>query len=228
MDNQTPMIWRIIGIGIAVAAVAIIAAFLWPGEATAPIENSQATPTTVVAADDAAATMEPPAEPATAEEFFRQGEAFFRTQDWDQAIASYERALELDPSYDAAYTNLGSAQYRKGNLEEAITAYERALELAPTDADTHHNLGMVYLQRWLSSQPPDASNLDRALQQINEAIRLNPDLPAPHYGLGVIYQVQGNTSDAITAFERFLELDDGSDPIATQQAEQILQQLRSQ
>lgn len=50
---------------------------------------------------------------------------------WREAIARFERAAELDPTYAAAWNNLAIAYEQKGDLPEARRAYERALKLAP-------------------------------------------------------------------------------------------------
>ncbi len=53
---------------------------------------------------------------------------------WREAIYRWERAVEIDPTYAAAYNNLAIAYEQDGDLDKARVAYERALALQPGDA----------------------------------------------------------------------------------------------
>ena len=50
---------------------------------------------------------------------------------WKEAAYRWERAVELDPTYAAAWNNLAIAYEHEGKFEEARKAYEKAVELAP-------------------------------------------------------------------------------------------------
>ena len=52
---------------------------------------------------------------------------------WREAIYRWERAVEIDPTYAAAYNNLAIAYEQDGDLDRARAAYERALALEPGD-----------------------------------------------------------------------------------------------
>jgi Flp pilus assembly protein TadD len=48
----------------------------------------------------------------------------------DEAIAHFQRALEIKPDYAEAHKNLGIALAGAGRLDEAIGHYQKALVLA--------------------------------------------------------------------------------------------------
>jgi superkiller protein 3 len=58
---------------------------------------------------------------------------------WREAIFQWQRAVEIDPTYAAAYNNLGIGYEHEGELTEARQAYERALELEPNNAMIQQN-----------------------------------------------------------------------------------------
>ena len=58
---------------------------------------------------------------------------------WREAIFQWERAVEIDPTYAAAYNNLGIAYEHEGELTKAREAYERALKLEPNNAMIQQN-----------------------------------------------------------------------------------------
>src|SRR6266516_1521119 len=58
---------------------------------------------------------------------------------WREAIYRWEKAVELDPTYAAAYNDLAIAYEHEGQLDKARKAYEKAIELAPNNAQIRQN-----------------------------------------------------------------------------------------
>src|SRR5436190_23388563 len=58
---------------------------------------------------------------------------------WREAIYRWEKAVEVDPTYAAAYNDLAVAYEHEGQLDKARKAYERALELEPNNAQIRQN-----------------------------------------------------------------------------------------
>jgi Flp pilus assembly protein TadD len=58
---------------------------------------------------------------------------------WREAIYRWERAVEIDPTYAAAYNDLAIAYEHEGQLDKARKAYEKALELAPNNQQVRQN-----------------------------------------------------------------------------------------
>lgn len=220
-----PIIWRILAI---VIAAVIIIALLYPrftqSEPDSPPEPAAVA---VEQTDDTQADLAAIDATDSPEALFKQGQQFYNNGQWDLAINTYKRVIELDPTYQSAYVNLGDAYYKSEQLDLAIETYQKGAEIDPEDADVAYNLGAAYLQQALSSGVPDPAGMEKAIAQIEKSIALNPELPHPHYGLGAAYQILGDIPLAISHFETFLELDDGSDSRATSEAQNILTQLKA-
>jgi tetratricopeptide (TPR) repeat protein len=150
---------------------------------------------------------------------FAKGNELTGAGDYEKAVEEYQAALQEEPDNVSVLTNLGVAYYNMDRWDDAVAQYEAALKIAPNDADIHSNLGAAYVRK---------KELDKALTEYERAIELQPDLAQAHYGLGVVYMQQNMNDEAIGAFEKFLELDTGDDPIASQQALQILNELKGQ
>ena len=58
---------------------------------------------------------------------------------WREAIYRWERAVQIDPSYAAAYNDLAVAYEHEGQLDKARQAYEKALELEPNNTQIRQN-----------------------------------------------------------------------------------------
>jgi Flp pilus assembly protein TadD len=58
---------------------------------------------------------------------------------WREAIYRWERAVEIDPTYGAAYNDLAVAYEHEGQLDKARKAYEKALEIEPNNTQIRQN-----------------------------------------------------------------------------------------
>ena len=51
----------------------------------------------------------------------------------EEAIATYQQVIKINPDFYQAYINLGEILSEQGIVDEAISCYRRALELKPND-----------------------------------------------------------------------------------------------
>lgn len=115
----------------------------------------------------------------------------------DKAIAEYQTALQLNPTYAEPHYNLGNAYLSKGQPDRAIAKYQTALRLKPGFANAYLNLGNAYEELGL---------LGKAIAEYQTALQLNPDDAGSHYNLGNAYKSQGKLDRAITEYRTALRL----------------------
>lgn len=58
---------------------------------------------------------------------------------WKEATYRWQKAVELDPSYSAAWNNLAIGYEQQGNFTEAEKAYEKAVTLDPDNVMIRQN-----------------------------------------------------------------------------------------
>ena len=58
---------------------------------------------------------------------------------WREALYRWERAVEIDGSYAAAWNNLGIAYEHEGLFDKARDAYEKALDIEPNNVQIQQN-----------------------------------------------------------------------------------------
>src|SRR5438128_3753551 len=58
---------------------------------------------------------------------------------WREAIYRWEKAVEIDPTYAAAFNDLAIAYEHEGQLEKARRAYDKALALDPNNTQVRQN-----------------------------------------------------------------------------------------
>jgi Flp pilus assembly protein TadD len=61
---------------------------------------------------------------------------------WREATYRWERAVELDPTYAAAFNNLAIAYEQAGLFEKAKQAYQKAAELDPKNTYIKQNIDL--------------------------------------------------------------------------------------
>ncbi len=166
--------------------------------------------------------------PSSKEAHFRLGTVWTRSGLLVPAETALQQAIALDSRYADAHANLGAVYYQMDRLDDALREYDAALAINPNDADVHHNKGAVYVQQALQVKPPDEALLNQGVGEFRRALEINPNLPQVHFSLGVVYMMRGQSQEAIAELQRFLALDDGSDPKATADAHTYLAQLGQQ
>jgi TolB-like protein/tetratricopeptide (TPR) repeat protein len=124
----------------------------------------------------------------------------------DRAIAEYQRALDRDPGYTAAWYGLAVARHRRINVRKLDSAelaqiaagYRKAVELDPGFADAHAGLALMAMQfDW---------DWARAERELKAALAMGPTAIAEgHYG--VLLTTRGRFAEAEDHLRRALDLD---------------------
>jgi serine/threonine-protein kinase len=138
----------------------------------------------------------------------------------DEAISSFEKALEADPTYGPAHTALGSAYHRKGFLKESIEHFEKSLALQPRVPTICNNLAWMLA----TCSDPSLRNGPRALALAQKANRLSTGSnPVFLRALAAAYAENGRFSEAAETAERALQV---SNKAARREITQALQNER--
>lgn len=165
---------------------------------------------------------------------FNLGGALYVKDRFEDSIAAYARAVDLRPTFFAAYNNLGNALDAEGRPEEAAAAYRKATKIQPRSAEAHYNLANALSKIGRPEQAIDAyhkaiklrpryleahNNLGIALHargrsghaivHLREALKLNPDHANAHSNLGDALREKGQVGEAIAHLREALRLDPG-------------------
>ena len=91
---------------------------------------------------------------------------FYYDWDWEGAIASYKKALELDPGNATIYIRYSTTLADLGRYKEAVPLADKAVELDPVSISSLHNLGWVNLL---------AGNYKKSTEAFGKALELHPN-----------------------------------------------------
>jgi tetratricopeptide (TPR) repeat protein len=111
----------------------------------------------------------------SAEKYLQQGFTHFQQQEYDQAIKSYRKAVELEPKNAAAYNMIGMAYRFKYNQSanpewkaKEIAAFQKSIEINPKYWVALVNLGTTYYYQ---------GDKAKAAPLFKQALALNPGHP---------------------------------------------------
>jgi len=149
----------------------------------------------------------------------------------DKALASYERAIQINSNYAEAHSNRGIALRELKRLEEAIVSYDRAIEINPDLAEAYLNRGIALRElklfdealasydRAIELDPnlseaysnrgnalKDLNRLDEALVSYAKAIDINPNNAEAYSNLGYALQYLNRLDDALASFNQAIEI----------------------
>lgn len=127
-------------------------------------------------------------------------EAYFDAEQYDRALSTVERALEVNPdSFEAHRVRALIAQGYEFDNEAALDYYQAAYDLAPN---------LPYLAIELAAVNSALGNTDQAVATLAELVELNPRNTQALLNLGQIYlRDVGDPNQALDQLSRCIETD---------------------
>lgn len=132
---------------------------------------------------------------------------------FEQAIASFSKAIELKSDFTDAHFLLAQTFIRKGDMGEAIRRVENAKILSPFDIGIAFQLGFLYYR---------SNQFNKAEGEFLRALSLNQNYSNARYFLGLIYARDKDKTKAIDEFEKIRAFNPDNQEIV-----RILSNLRS-
>ncbi|HEX3044631.1 MAG TPA: FlgO family outer membrane protein [Bacillota bacterium] len=125
----------------------------------------------------------------------------YRSQDLsDKALATFKKAVEMDPTQESAYQNLIEIYLTKRDYSQALSWCQKAVAAIDDFAYAYAAMGYCYLY----SKP---KNMNKAVEALNTALVMT-EYPDPegwtYYVLGMVNQEKGLFSEAKTFLEKAL------------------------
>ena len=115
----------------------------------------------------------------------------------DEALASYERAIALQPHFAEAFYSRGNAFRELRRPDEALVSYDRAIALRPDYAEAFNNRGFLL---W------ELKRFDEALASCERAIALKPDYAGAVNNRGNALRELKRPGEALASYDRAIAL----------------------
>ncbi len=120
---------------------------------------------------------------------------------YDRAIPLFQRAVELNPGFSAAYANLGWSYLRTNQVDSAVAYLEMADGLNPRGSRVSRRLGTAYLV---------AGDFDRAEVCLLEALNLDSVEHDALAGLVGLYRMIGRKEEMLHYLIRLTQMENAA------------------
>jgi tetratricopeptide (TPR) repeat protein len=163
-----------------------------------------------------------------------RGNVLVALQRFDEAVASYEKAIALKSDFAEPFCNRGTALQELKRFDEALASYDKAIALTPDYAEAFYNrgLGLQRLKRFdeaLASYDQaiavksdfaeaicnraatlrELKRLDEALASYDQAIALKPDVAEAFFSRGIVQQELKRLDEALASYDQAIALKPG-------------------
>jgi tetratricopeptide (TPR) repeat protein len=122
-------------------------------------------------------------------------------ENFEQAKADYNKAIEINPEYANAYNNRGNIKAKQADYKGAIEDYNRAIELNSQFVEAYCNRGIA---------KENLGDYYEALEDFDRAIEINSEYIDGYLRRGMLKQDSGDYAGAIRDFDRVIEIEPGA------------------
>jgi tetratricopeptide (TPR) repeat protein len=130
-------------------------------------------------------------------DYIEQGKALYFEGRYEAAIASLERALQLEPDNPKAWLTRGAALAKLQQFEAANTAYDTAIQLKPELSEAWFGKGVALAK---------LQQMEAAITAYEKAIALKPDFSLAWFFHARCYAALGNLEATISSLHQAIQL----------------------
>ncbi|HBG49433.1 MAG TPA: hypothetical protein DDW90_08035 [Cyanobacteria bacterium UBA9971] len=105
-------------------------------------------------------------DPKNALNWTKLGNLYYYSRQYQNAITCYQKALEINSSFDAAISGLAFVYEKTGDFNKAVTQFTKLVKQKPDDLNYAHNFALYLIYYKKSNE---------ALRILNNLIKVNPD-----------------------------------------------------
>lgn len=134
----------------------------------------------------------------TSWDYIRRGDQLAEEGRYEEALAEYWKAIQLDPTNAEVYYHEGVTYDKMEKFQEAIVSYDQALMLNPYNKEAYYNRGTVYGK---------LEKFSEALNDFSRAIQLDPGDSEVYCNRGLTYENMGEFRLAIADYNLAISLD---------------------
>jgi len=119
----------------------------------------------------------------------------FARQDYDGAVKSLSRAVELDPKFTLPYNQLGYAYRAQGKNAEAEKTFKKYAELLPDDPNPHDSYAELLMR---------LGRFDESGAEYKKALQIDPHFLSAYVGIANNQIFAGKGDDARATLKQML------------------------
>ena len=124
---------------------------------------------------------------------FDLGQQLTASRKFDEAAASYQKAVALNPKAGTAYNSLGYAELAQNRPEQAIAAFKRYAETNPTEPNPSDSLGEALIR---------AGRFEEAEAAFAQALKISPSFFGAWEGIAKARAMRGDWAGSYQAADK--------------------------
>ena len=120
------------------------------------------------------------------------------TQEHDMAIRAFERAIQLNPRFEYAYTLLGHEYLSNEDLDRSLTSFQKSIRINPRHYNALYGIGLVYSKQ---------EKFNFAEFHYRKALEINPSNPVLlSFTASLIQKDRSRLQEALLIFTKAEEI----------------------
>ena len=123
-----------------------------------------------------------------------------RKSDLEEAQNYMQQSVSVKKDFSEGLLALAAVKKSLGDLDGAVSTMEQAFQSAPSNITYAFNLAEIYKARGKDSDYAQAENIYKQI------LNVNPQEINTLYGLGTLYEKMNKTNDALTYFQKTLDV----------------------
>ena len=133
----------------------------------------------------------------TANDYVEQGKALYFEGRYDEAMTSYDKAIQIEPDNAKAWFSKGAALMNLQRYEEAFTSYDRATQIK-----------LDFSEAWFGKGAASAKlqRYEEAIASYEQATQIKPDFYLAWFGKARCYALQRNLDLAVENLQQAINL----------------------
>ena len=126
------------------------------------------------------------------------GLAYGVQNEFDKAIAEYEKAIEIDQEFAPTYNNLGYANILKGEYAQSEEAFKNYIRLIPDEANPYDSMADLLTRM---------GRHEEAIEHYQKAAELNPMFAISQRKIGLNLVYMGRYAEGRAAYDKALDME---------------------
>jgi tetratricopeptide (TPR) repeat protein len=134
--------------------------------------------------------------PKDARAYFILGNYYFSQAEYENAVETLGKTVELDKNFAPAYNILGYAQANLGKFEAAKYALEKYADLLPDELNPHDSYGEILMH---------TGEYDEALAEFQKAYEIDPEVQFVLQHIALALAAQGRYAEAMEYLQKAVD-----------------------
>jgi len=148
----------------------------------------------------------------------------------EQSIASYKKALELDPGQPVVQERLAEIYAKSRHIRDAVIQAQEVLKADPNNIDAHRLLARIYVRTLgdISAGAVQQENLDKAVEQFQAILKIDPRDSYSALWLARLYRFENRHEEAEKVLRGVVKQEPDNEPALEQLSQLLIDENRSQ